>query len=72
MFFKLLYQEVPDVGPCELKHVALCDVTLQCYVGRCVLFVCDKGKHNEMYQDKVAIVFVCESAVIRVAMLRNC
>ena len=30
-----------DDGQCEAKHVALCDMTLQCCVGQYILFVCD-------------------------------
>jgi hypothetical protein len=42
MFLKLLQKELPEDGSCEPKHVALCDLTLKCCVGRHIfcLFVC--------------------------------
>jgi len=33
-----LQKEVPDDGSSESKHVALCDVTAQCYVGLHMFF----------------------------------
>jgi hypothetical protein len=44
---------VPDVGSCELKHVAQCYVTLKYCVGRCNSFVCGIGLHNKMDQNKI-------------------
>ena len=41
-----------DDGSCELKHVALHYMTLKCCVGWCILFVCDRGKHNGMCRNK--------------------
>ena len=35
--FKLLCKEVPGDGLCELKHVAVCDVTLKWCVGRHII-----------------------------------
>jgi len=40
----LLLSEVSDDGSCELKHVALSYVTLQCCVGRWISVVCDTKK----------------------------
>ena len=34
---KLLYKEGPGDGSCELKHLAVCDVALQCCAGRHIL-----------------------------------
>ena len=44
-----------DDGSCELKHVALWYVTLQCCVGRCISVVWDVEKHNRMYLDTSCI-----------------
>jgi hypothetical protein len=41
-----------DDSSFELKHVALRYMTLKCRAGRCILFICDTGKHNGMYRNK--------------------
>ena len=48
-----------DDGSCELKHVALWYVTLQCCVGRWISVVCDIEKHNGMYQNNIISDISC-------------
>lgn len=43
---------MPDDGSCELKHVALCYMTLKRCVVRCISVVCDIEKQNGMYPIK--------------------
>lgn len=45
---------MPDDCSHELKHAAQCHVTLKCSVGQHISPVCDNGKHNGMYQNKIA------------------
>jgi len=45
---------MPDNCACEMKHAAQCYVTLKCCVEQHILFVCDIGKHNGMYQNRIA------------------
>jgi hypothetical protein len=50
---------VSDDGSCELKHVALWYVTLQCFIGRWISVVCDIEKHNGMYQNNTILNISC-------------
>jgi hypothetical protein len=50
---------VSDVGSCELKHVALWYVTLQCWVGRWISVVCHIEKHNGVYQNNIILNISC-------------
>ena len=48
-----------DDGSCELKHVALWYVTLQCCVGRWISAVCDIENHKGMYQNNIILNTSC-------------
>ena len=51
---------MPDEGFGEPKYVALCDMTLKCYVGMYISFVNYTGKHNWMHPNKITeTIAVC-------------